>query len=297
LGITFASTNGVLHVADVVTPSPELPRGRRLMETGVTLSAAAHALLLTLLLALVKAPAGPVAVPVRQSVPESAIDVRRMVFIAREPVPAGRGGGGGGNRQTGPIRRAQGMGNDAVTLRVARSASSAEAAAAPVDAPSLPALVLDAKPLASGAHDLTGLPEGVPDGASTGPGSGGGVGSGSGTGIGPGVGPGLGPGSGGGTGGGVYRPGGAVSPPRVLVEVKPTYTNDALRQHVQGSVVLELVVMRDGRPSQIRVIQALDDGLDQQALAAASQWRFAPGRVAGEPVDVLVTLVLDFWIR
>jgi hypothetical protein len=48
--------------------------------------------------------------------------------------------------------------------------------------------------------------------------SGGGVGSGSGSG----------PGSGGGTGGGVYRAGGAVSAPRLIKEVKPGYTSEAL---------------------------------------------------------------------
>ncbi len=83
----------------------------------------------------------------------------------------------------------------------------------------------------------------------------------------------------------------------MLVEVKPVYTNDALANRVQGSVVLEMVVTREGLPSQIRVVRSLDAQLDQQAVAAASKWRFVPGRLEGEPVDVLVTLVLDFSIR
>jgi TonB family protein len=163
----------------------------------------------------------------------------------------------------------------------------------------LPQLVLDAKPLASGYSDQIGLPDGgVAFGTSTGPGSGGGVGEGTGTGIGPGEGPGIGPGSGGGIGGGVYHPGGAVTAPRVLVQVRPTYTNEALARRVQGSVVLELVVRSDGRPANIRVVRSLDpSGLDEQAVIAANQWLFEPGRLAGKPVDVLVTLMIDFWIR
>jgi TonB family protein len=93
-------------------------------------------------------------------------------------------------------------------------------------------------------------------------------------------------------------PGGAVTAPRVIREVKATYTNEALSQKVQGTVVLELVVRADGRTSDIRVIRALDPGgLDEQAIIAASQWRFEPGRLASRPVDVLVTVMLDFWIR
>lgn len=84
----------------------------------------------------------------------------------------------------------------------------------------------------------------------------------------------------------------------MIIQAKPTYTNEALFQKTQGTVVLELVVTRDGRPSQIRVVRSLDpDGLDQQAIAAAAQWRFEPGRLAGRPVDVLVNIALDFWIR
>jgi periplasmic protein TonB len=98
-------------------------------------------------------------------------------------------------------------------------------------------------------------------------------------------------------GGGVYRPGGAVTAPRVLVSVKPKYTNGALFHKVQGTVVLELVVTREGLPSQIRVTQPLDSELDQEAVSAAEQWRFDPGRLAGAPVDVQVTIMLDFWIR
>jgi protein TonB len=74
--------------------------------------------------------------------------------------------------------------------------------------------------------------------------------------------------------------------------------NDALSQKIQGTVVLELVVRSDGRPSDIRIVRSLDPGgLDEQAIIAASQWRFEPGRLAGKPVDVLVTVMLDFWIR
>ena len=116
-------------------------------------------------------------------------------------------------------------------------------------------IVLDAKPLASGIFDQVGLPTAAMlSGTSTGPGSGGGVGTGRGSGIGSGRGPGLGPGSGGGLGGGAYRPGGAVSAPRLIKEVKPRYTTVALQHMIQGTVVLEAIVTRDGCPSQIRVV-------------------------------------------
>lgn len=143
-----------------------------------------------------------------------------------------------------------------------------------------------------------GLPDGLPMvGTSQGPGSGGGVGDGIGTGIGSGRGPGLGPGSGGGIGGGVYRPGGGVTTPTVIREVRPTYTPEAMRAKIQGPVVLDVVVQRDGFPGDIRIVRSLDpEGLDRQALLAVRAWRFNPGRLNGVPVDVLVTIELAFRI-
>jgi periplasmic protein TonB len=248
-------------------------------------------------LVIVLHPATPALAP--SAAPEPvivAVTLPRIVFIPNGP--PGSGGGGGGNRQPGPIRRAEGKGHDAATLRTRRPGRLAPVSetAAPID--SLPQVLLDARPLASGTMDQAGLPVGgVSFGTSTGPGSGGGVGTGAGTGIGSGTGPGVGPGSGGGTGGGIYRPGGAVTSPRILSQTRPSYTVDALSAKIQGSVWLELVVTRDGRPDAIRVVRPLEPGLDAEAIKAVREWRFAPGRLANVPVDVLVTVVMDFSIR
>ena len=86
--------------------------------------------------------------------------------------------------------------------------------------------------------------------------------------------------------------------PRLIKDVKPKYTSDAMLKHREGSVLLETIVTADGYASQIRVVRSLDrGGLDEAAVAAVTQWRFEPGRLAGVPVDVLVTIMLDFSIR
>lgn len=278
-------------------PPPHLPSHRPARLAAQTAaSAALHVavLLLVATFATRGSHAPRVDEPQRLSTPAA---VTRLVFIARDPRPSG-GGGGGGNRRPEPIRRAEGIGRDPITLRVAKPATLTQPDSA-IKAPPVEGVLLDARPLASGTRDILGLPEGGADsGTSLGPGSGGGVGSGAGTGIGSGVGPGVGPGSGGGTGGGIYRPGGNVTPPRVITQVKPKYTEDALIRKVQGTVILEMVVTKGGTPDAIKVIGPLDPGgLDAAAVDAAKQWRFEPGRLAGAPVDVLVTLMLDFRIQ
>lgn len=135
-------------------------------------------------------------------------------------------------------------------------------------------------------------------------GRGGGIGSGTGAGVGPGSGGGFGGGSGGGVGTGfgrgAYRPGRGVSAPALLRLVHPKYTGQAMRAKVQGTVELEAVVLPNGSVGDIRVVRSLDrfHGLDDEAIAAAREWLFAPGRDAeGRPVPVLVTLLIEFRIH
>jgi len=133
--------------------------------------------------------------------------------------------------------------------------------------------------------------------ASNGSGIGGGVGSGAGTGLGEGQGSGIGPGTGGGTGGGPFRPGSGIDPPQLLREVRPAYTDDARRRGIEGDVVLEIVVGRDGRVASLRVKSGLGAGLDQRAIEAVRQWRFSPARRQGQPVEVVVEVSVEFKLR
>ena len=95
------------------------------------------------------------------------------------------------------------------------------------------------------------------------------------------------------------RPGNGVETPKVLREVKPQYTPQAMRAKIQGQVLLECVVNTDGSVSNIKVVRSLDSsfGLDQEAVKAARQWQFVPGTRLGQPVPVLVTIEIAFTLR
>jgi TonB family protein len=97
---------------------------------------------------------------------------------------------------------------------------------------------------------------------------------------------------------GVYWPGRGVSTPRVVREVKPNYTADALRLQVQGNVLLQCVVKTDGTVGDVTVLRSLDRqwGLDDEAIKVAKQWRFEPGTRNGEAVAVMITIELVFKI-
>ncbi len=240
---------------------------------------------------------GTQAAPAGAFLPEQPSN--RIIWLA-EPGPGG-GGGGGGNRMQEPPRKAELPGKDQLTVPVTKPSALEAPKQAKQEPNPVAQLNIPAKTLASATESLPGVieaPPGPPT-ASLGAGTGGGTGTGTGSGSGPGTGSGLGPGSGGGTGGGVYQPGNGVSLPRVLREVKPQYTSDAMRAKVQGTVLISCVVSPDGSVTDVHVVRSLDPtfGLDQEAVKAARQWRFAPGMRTGEPVAVQISIELTFTLR
>jgi protein TonB len=222
----------------------------------------------------------------------------RLVYLAL-PGPGG-GGGGGGLKQPTPPPKAQREGTHSLNSPLPARELPPQA---PVERPVEP---LEAKtivaPIASAPADLQTTPgvlrEAPPAPEPTqGPGAGGGAGTGQGAGMGEGTGSGIGEGSGGGMGGGPYRPGSGVEPPRLLKEVKAAYTDEARRQNITGQVELEITIRRDGTVSDVRVLRGLGGGLNERAVNAVRQWRFAPARLKGTPVDVIVEVSVEFTLR
>ena len=97
----------------------------------------------------------------------------------------------------------------------------------------------------------------------------------------------------------VYAPGNGVSLPMVVKEVRPAYTQAAKDARIEGTVVLECVVLADGTVGDVTVARSLDSllGLDQEAVKATKQWQFKPGMKDGKPVAVRVSIELTFTLK
>ena len=225
---------------------------------------------------------------VPEGVREAVLPVRlsnQIVFLA-ELGPGG--GGGGGNSMPEPPRQAElpRPEEEPEPVIVEPEPTPEPPEEPPVEQMNIPAMLL-----AVATESKLGVIESNEASASTGSGGGSGAGGGQGSG--------LEQGTGGGLGGGIFRPGSGVVNPRILREVKPQYTADAMRAKVQGTVLLECVVLADGTVGRVDVVKSLDPtfGLDSEAVKAARQWRFQPGTRFGAPVNVLVTIELTFTLR
>ena len=93
---------------------------------------------------------------------------------------------------------------------------------------------------------------------------------------------------------GPLRVGGDVKAPTVIKRVEPRYSDTARHAHTQGVVVVEAVIDRNGNVDQVKVIKGLPMGLSEAAEEAVRQWKFKPGTLNGEPVDVIFNLTVNF---
>ena len=89
------------------------------------------------------------------------------------------------------------------------------------------------------------------------------------------------------------RVGGAITAPALLRRVAPVYPSIAVHAKVEGVVVLEAVVDREGRVEQVTVLRSITL-LDGAATAAVRQWRYSPLLLNGEPERFVVTVTVSF---
>lgn len=83
-------------------------------------------------------------------------------------------------------------------------------------------------------------------------------------------------------------------PPKVLLQVVASYSEEALRTRISGSVMIQIVVGSDGRVHSPIVVKSLGFGLDEAALRVLPLWRFDPGQVSGVPAAMTVTTEMSF---
>ncbi len=87
-----------------------------------------------------------------------------------------------------------------------------------------------------------------------------------------------------------------MAAPRKTRDVMPTYPAMARTARVQGVVILEAVIDASGRVESAHVLRSIPL-LDNSALEAVRQWRFAPARLNGQPVPVVMTVTVTFSLQ
>ncbi len=84
------------------------------------------------------------------------------------------------------------------------------------------------------------------------------------------------------------------SPARLVRGVAPGYPAQARADRVESDVLLDIVVSTSGTVTSARVVRPSGHGLDDAAVAAVRQFRFAPATKAGHAAPVRMRWTMEF---
>ena len=96
---------------------------------------------------------------------------------------------------------------------------------------------------------------------------------------------------------GPMRVGGDIQAPQRIHNVQPVYPELARRARLAGIVILEATIDREGDVTNVTVLRGLGLGLDDAAVSAVSQWKYTPTFYNGRPVEILLTVTVQFQLQ
>lgn len=96
---------------------------------------------------------------------------------------------------------------------------------------------------------------------------------------------------------GPIRVGGDVQPPVKVSAPSPQYTEIARKARIQGVVIVEAIIDKEGSVTNVKVLKGLPMGLDTAAADAVKKWKFQPATLNGKPVAVIYNLTVNFRLQ
>ena len=82
--------------------------------------------------------------------------------------------------------------------------------------------------------------------------------------------------------------------PVLLTRIGPSWPEQLRTRANTGTVVLHVLVSREGFPEDLRITQSVSEVMDQEAVRTVKQWRYRPATLAGEPVPVWAEVKVEF---
>lgn len=79
----------------------------------------------------------------------------------------------------------------------------------------------------------------------------------------------------------------------MLKRVDPRYPTKAKLDHIQGEVILNAIIDKEGNIKNLKVVSG-DPILADAAEEAVKQWKYRPYLLEGQPVEVKTTITVRF---
>jgi TonB family protein len=88
--------------------------------------------------------------------------------------------------------------------------------------------------------------------------------------------------------------GGQLTPPMKIRDVRPRYRQEWHAARLEGIVLMQARIGTDGKVKTVDVISPVNADLEDEAIAAVSQWQFTPTYLNCEPIEVQMFVTVQF---
>jgi protein TonB len=85
------------------------------------------------------------------------------------------------------------------------------------------------------------------------------------------------------------RVGGTIAMPRKVYDVAAIYPESMRPSGVTGTVILEVIIERDGKVRSAKVLRSSAAAFGEAAVDAVKQWRYEPVQLNGAAVPIIFT--------
>ena len=92
------------------------------------------------------------------------------------------------------------------------------------------------------------------------------------------------------------RVGGDIKEPKKIKDAKPVYPPLAQTAKISGIVIIEAIIGKDGSIRDAKILRGMPM-LNDAALEAVRQWRYTPTTLNGVPVEVVMTVTVNFTLN
>ncbi len=91
--------------------------------------------------------------------------------------------------------------------------------------------------------------------------------------------------------------GGQLTPPMKIRDVRPRYKQEWIDAKLEGAILMQATIGADGNVRSVDVISPVNADLEDEAMAAVSQWQFTPTYLNCEPVEVRMYVTVQFKVE
>jgi TonB family protein len=85
-----------------------------------------------------------------------------------------------------------------------------------------------------------------------------------------------------------------LSQPRRISKQAPHYPESARYSHIQGTVLMDALISKEGKVTNWVVVASPDESLSEASIDAVKQWTYEPYRLNGQPIDMDTVIRVNF---